>query len=57
MAAGQYLTDDIYIEIITDGRGFTATQLEVALTPALSVLSQAGGSGGTNVNVRYTIDY
>ena len=57
VAAGQYLTDDIYIEIITDGRGFTATQLEVALTPALSVLSQAGGSGGTNVNVRYTIDY
>ena len=57
LAAGQYLTDDIYIEIITDGRGFTATQLEVALTPALSILSQAGGSGGTNVNVRYTIDY
>ncbi len=57
LAAGQYLTDDIYIEIITDGRGFTATQLEVALTPALSVLSQAGGTGGTNVNVRYKIDY
>lgn len=57
IAAGQYLTDDIYIEIITDGRGFTATQLEIALTPALSVLSQAGGSGGTNVNVRYRIDY
>ena len=57
IAAGQYLTDDVYIEIITDGRGFTATQLEVALTPALSILSQAGGSGGTNVNVRYRIDY
>lgn len=57
IAAGQYLTDDIYIEIITDGRGFTATQLEVALTPALSILSQAGGTGGTNVNVRYQINY
>lgn len=57
LAAGQYLTDDIYVEIITDGRGFTATQLEIALTPALSVLSQAGGSGGTNLNVRYRIDY
>ena len=57
LAAGQYLTDDIYIEIITDGRGFTATQLEVALTPVLSVLSQAGGSGGTNVNVQYQIEY
>src|SRR3546814_10737143 len=26
LAAGKYLTDDIYIEIITDARGFTATQ-------------------------------
>ena len=29
LAAGKYLTDDVYIEIITDARGFTATQLEV----------------------------
>ncbi|MXP26589.1 hypothetical protein GRI39_11135 [Altererythrobacter indicus] len=57
LAAGQYLTDDIYVEFITDARGFTATQLEVSLTPALSVLSQAGGSGSTNVSVRYKKNY
>ncbi len=57
LAAGQYLTDDIYIEIITDARGFTATQLEISLTPALSVLSQAGGTTGTNVNVQYKKNY
>ena len=57
LAAGQYLTDDIYVEFITDAKGFTATQLEVALTPTLSVLSQAGGSGQTNVNLRYSRDY
>ncbi|WP_343345520.1 translocation/assembly module TamB domain-containing protein [Sphingomicrobium sp. XHP0239] len=57
LAAGQYITDDIYIEFITDARGFTATQLEVALTPALSLLSQAGGSGATNVEVRYKKNY
>lgn len=57
LAAGQYLTDDVYIEFITDARGFTATQLEVSLTPFLSVLSQAGGSGATNVNVRYRKNY
>ncbi len=57
LAAGQYLTDDIYIEVITDARGFTATQLEISLTPALSVLSQAGGAVGTDVNVRYRKDY
>lgn len=57
LAAGKYLTDDIYVEFITDARGFTATQLEVSLTPALSILSQAGGSGTTNVNVRYRKNY
>jgi len=57
LAAGQYLTDDIYVEFITDARGFTATQIEVSLTPALSILSQAGGSGATNVNVRYRKNY
>ena len=57
LAAGQYITDDIYIEFITDARGFTATQLEVSLTPFLSILSQAGGSGATNVNVRYRRNY
>jgi translocation and assembly module TamB len=58
IAAGMYLSDDIYIEIITDARGFTATQLEIALSRALSVISQFGsGNTGTNVNVRYSKDY
>lgn len=58
IAAGMYLSNDIYIEIITDARGFTATQLEIALSRTLSVISQFGsGSTGTNVNVRYSKDY
>jgi len=57
LAAGQYITDDIYIELITDTRGFTATQLEVSITPWLSLLSQAGGSGVSNFNVRVKKDY
>lgn len=57
LAAGQYISDDIYVEVITDARGFTATQIEISLTPTLSILSQAGGAGGTNVNVRYRKDY
>lgn len=57
LAAGQYITKDIYIEVITDARGYTATQLEISLTPALSVLSQAGGSGQSNLSVRYRKDY
>lgn len=57
LAAGQYITDDIYIEFITDARGYTATQLEISLTRALSILSQAGGSGQTNINVQYRKNY
>ena len=57
LAAGKYLTDDIYIEIVTDARGFTATQLTVALTRAISVLSQAGSFGGSNVQLRYSRDF
>jgi translocation and assembly module TamB len=57
VAAGQYITDDIYVELITDARGFTATQLEVSVTKWLSVLSQAGGSGVNSLNVRIKKDY
>ena len=57
VAAGQYLTDDVYIELVTDARGFTATQLEIALTPALSILTTAGGANGTDVNVLYRKNY
>ena len=57
LAAGKYITDDIYIEIVTDARGFTATQLEIALTRALSVLSSTGSFGGSNVSLRYSRDY
>lgn len=57
LAAGKYITNNIYVEVITDARGFTATQLEVSLTKTLSVLSQAGSFGGSNVTVRYKKDF
>jgi translocation and assembly module TamB len=57
LAAGQYISNDIYVEVITDARGFTATQLEVALSKTLSVLSQTSSFGGSNVTVRYSKDY
>ena len=57
VAAGQYITNDIYVELITDTRGFTATQLEISLTKTLSILSQAGGSGANSVNLRVKKNY
>ncbi|MEO6341088.1 MAG: translocation/assembly module TamB domain-containing protein [Caulobacteraceae bacterium] len=53
LAAGKYITNNIYIEIITDARGFTATQLEIALSKSLSFLSQTGSFGGSHFSVRY----
>jgi translocation and assembly module TamB len=57
VAFGRYITNDLYIEIVTDARGYTATQLEISLTPALSVLSQISSGGRSNLNVRYKKDY
>ena len=57
LAAGQYISNNIYVEIITDARGFTATQLEVSLSKTLRVLSQTSSFGGSNVTVRYSKDY
>ena len=57
IAAGFYVSNDIYLEIITDARGFTATQIEIALSRALSMLFQAGSFGGSNVNFRYRKEY
>jgi translocation and assembly module TamB len=57
VAAGMYLSDDIYVEIITDAKGFTATQIEISLSRTLSLLSQFGSQSGSNVNLRYNRDY
>jgi translocation and assembly module TamB len=57
IAAGTHISNDIYIEVITDTRGFTATQLEVALSKALSLLSQASTFGTSSLSIRYSKDY
>ena len=57
LAAGQYISNNIYVEVITDARGFTATQLEIALSRTLSLLSSTGSFGGSNVTLRYSKTY
>ncbi|MFC7500382.1 translocation/assembly module TamB domain-containing protein [Enterovirga sp. GCM10030262] len=57
LSAGFYIGDDIYLEVITDARGFTATQLEIALSKSLSLLSQAGSFAGTSASIRYRKEY
>ena len=57
VALGQYITNDVYVEIVTDARGYTASQIEVSLTPALSLLAQVSSFNTSNVNIRYRKDY
>jgi translocation and assembly module TamB len=58
LAAGFYLSKNIYLEIVTDTRGYTATQIEMALSKALSLLSSVSSQGGSNnVNLRYRKRY
>jgi translocation and assembly module TamB len=45
------------VEVITDARGFTATQLEISLSKTLSLLSQTSSFGGSNASIRYSKDY
>ncbi|WP_267396871.1 MULTISPECIES: translocation/assembly module TamB domain-containing protein [unclassified Sphingomonas] len=57
LAAGKYLTDNIYVEIVTDAKGQTATQLQIALTKALSLLTSTGSFGGSDARLKYSKDY
>lgn len=57
IAAGRYISNNIYLEVITDARGYAATQIEVGLSKTLSILSQTGGGGATNLNLRYKKRY
>lgn len=57
LAAGKYLTRKVYVEVLTDGAGYSATRVEYQITRFLSVLSSISTLGRTGVNVRVSKDY
>lgn len=57
LAAGEYLTDRVYVELASDAQGFTATQIEIELTRSLSILSSISTLGETSINFRWSKDY
>lgn len=57
VAAGKYISNRIYVEVITDARGYTSTQLEIALSRTLRLLSAVSSFGNSNVGLRYSRDY
>jgi translocation and assembly module TamB len=56
-AAGKYLGRRVYVEVITDGRGYSATTVEYQITRWLSILSSISTIGRESVNLRVSHDY
>ena len=57
VAAGKYLGRRFYAEIITDGRGYSATELEFRVSSWLSILGSVSTIGRQGVNVKVSKDY
>jgi translocation and assembly module TamB len=57
VAAGKYIGRRTYVEVITDGQGYSATRLEFQLTRWLALLSTISTIGRQSANVRVSKDY
>ncbi|MGE4430798.1 MAG: translocation/assembly module TamB domain-containing protein [Sphingobium sp.] len=57
IGVGKYLTRKIYVELITDGQGYSATQLEYQITRWLSLLSAVSTLGRQSITARASKDY
>jgi translocation and assembly module TamB len=57
IAAGKYITRKLFVEVITDGQGYSATRAEYQVTRWLSLLSSISTIGRTSANVRVSKDY
>lgn len=57
IAAGKYIGRRVYVEVITDTRGYSATRLEYQITRWLSLLSTISTIGRQSVNARISKDY
>lgn len=57
VAAGKYITRRAYVEIITDGQGYSATRAEFQITRWLSLLSSISTIGRQSATVKISKDY
>ena len=57
LAAGKYIGRKLYVEVITDGREYSATRVEYQVTRWLSILSTVSTIGRASANVRISKDY
>jgi translocation and assembly module TamB len=57
LSAGKYIGRKLFVEVITDGQGYSATRIEYQVTRWLSLLSSISTIGRTSANVRVSKDY
>ncbi len=57
ISAGKYIGRKLFVEVITDGQGYSATRAEYQVTRWLSILSSVSTIGRTSANVRISKDY
>jgi translocation and assembly module TamB len=57
IAAGKYITRRLFVEVITDGQGYSATQVEYQMTRWLSLLSTVSTIGRSSASIRVSKDY
>lgn len=57
IGAGKYITRKLFVEVITDGAGYSATQAEYQVTRWLSILSTVSTIGRSSASIRVSKDY
>jgi translocation and assembly module TamB len=57
IGAGKYITRKLYVEVVTDGAGYSATQVEYQMTRWLSILSTVSTIGRSSASIRVSKDY
>jgi len=57
IAVGKYVTRRTYVELVTDGQGYSATRVEFAISRWLSLLSTISTVGRQSASVRISKDY
>jgi translocation and assembly module TamB len=57
IAAGKYITRKLFVEVVTDGQGYSATRVEYQMTRWLSLLSTVSTIGRSSAAVRVSKDY
>ncbi len=57
IAVGKYIGRRTFVELVTDGRGYSATQVEFQITRWLALLSSISTLGEQGVNAKISRDY